>query len=109
MSDIKKCKQDLETIKNFDQRLIRLIKDVSEKGAEIQSQYQQSDDEELAVIAEMLTGLCSDLKQVRKKTDEYSKITSLLRSRFKKLKFAKPSFFQRLFSRKQVRAARSAA
>tara|TARA_R100001594_G_scaffold90862_1_gene125232 strand:+ start:617 stop:943 length:327 start_codon:yes stop_codon:yes gene_type:complete len=108
MNDIKKCKQDLETIKSFDERIVKLIKDVSEKGAEIQSQYQQSDDEELALVAELFTNLCAELKQVRKNTDQHSRIASSLGARLKKLKSLKPSFFQRLFLRKRI-AARSLA
>ena len=106
MSDIKECKEYKENIKNFDQRLTQLIKDVSEKGTDIQSRYQQTDDEELAVVADLYRGFCTELKEVRKNSDQFSRIASSLESRLKRLKAAKPGFFERLFHRKRLKAVR---
>ena len=102
MSKIKECKQYIEKVKSFDQRLTKLIKDISEHSSIFQSLYQQSDDEEMAAIAEKYNALCSELKGVRKRTDQHSQILSELNSRLKRLKSLKPSLFQRLFLRKRI-------
>ena len=109
MNPIKECKQDLERLKDFDQRVARLIKEVSEHGAVFQSRYQQSDDEQLAIVGELYTGLCVELKELRKNTNQHSRISSELNSRLKRLKSLRPNLFQRLFLRKRIRAARSLA
>ena len=106
MSDIKECRQYKENIKNFDQRLTRLIKDVSEKGTDMQSLYQQTDDEELAAIADLYRVFCEELKGTRKNSDQFSRIATALESRLKRLKAAKPGFFERLFHRKRLKAVK---
>tara|TARA_R100000664_G_C2727707_1_gene119162 strand:+ start:592 stop:921 length:330 start_codon:yes stop_codon:yes gene_type:complete len=109
MKTIKQCKQDQQALKEFDRRLQALIKDVSEQGADFQSRYQQSDDEELAVVQELYISLCGELKSVRKSTDISSRLSTTLASRLTRLKSMRPTLWQKLFSRKRLNAAKGVA
>ena len=109
MNLIKQTKQDQATLREIDQRIQILIKDISEHGAEFQSRYQQSDDEEFAVAQEFYLKICAELKEVRKGTDQYSRLSQSLMSRVKRLKSLRPTLWQRLFSRKRLNAAKGVA
>ena len=107
MNPIRECKQDRSNLKEFDQRLVRLIKDIAEEAGDLRSRNLQRDDEDLGVAYDHYRALLEQLKDARTHTSKTGRLVHHFKARLVTLKAQRPKLFDRVFRRRRLKEAQA--
>tara|TARA_R100001594_G_scaffold150018_1_gene209651 strand:- start:2632 stop:2955 length:324 start_codon:yes stop_codon:yes gene_type:complete len=107
VNSIRECKQDQRTVRDFNLRLDRLIRDVAVEAGSLRSRSLQRDDEDLAIAHDHYQQLISILKEARDHTQPRGKLVHHFQARLVMLKARVPSLFDRVFRRKLLKEAQA--
>ena len=107
MKAIRECRQDIKNIKEFDQRLARLIKDIAEEAGDLRSRNIQRYDEDLGIAYDQYRVFVEQLKDARIHTNRNGHLTHHLKARLVTLKAQRPKLFDRVFRRRRLKEAQA--